>query len=123
MKIKGNQRRLVAAAVTAALTLGLAGGAWAQQPGDTTGGSTSDDTSAGNDNGGGMPQIQHQGDVAFVSGGVGNRRPYRARNTAGRWRCASPAPVPISSPTCMCKSSTRTALTCCRQLPAAHTCW
>ncbi|MEM5340949.1 carboxypeptidase regulatory-like domain-containing protein [Paraburkholderia azotifigens] len=68
-------RRLVARAVTAAaatvLTLGLAGGAYAQQASDTTGGTTTDNTSAGNVNGGGLPQVQQQGDVSFTSGGVG----------------------------------------------------
>ena len=115
MKIQRNQRRLVAAAVTAALTLGLAGGAWAQQPSDTTGGSTSDDTSAGNDNGGGMPQIQHQGDVAFVSGGVGSDESKALQGARTRWPLALrfTGPGSDSSPTCMCRSSTRTALTCC----------
>ena len=88
MKIQGNQRRLVAAAVTVALTLGLAGGAWAQQPADTTGGNTSDDTSAGNDNGGGMPQVQHQGDVAFVSGGVGSDESKALQGAEHRWPLA-----------------------------------
>ncbi|MDR3099999.1 MAG: carboxypeptidase-like regulatory domain-containing protein [Paraburkholderia sp.] len=35
------------------------------------GGSTTDMSSAGNTNGGGMPQVQRQGGVEFVSGGVG----------------------------------------------------
>ena len=37
----------------------------------TVGGSTTDTSSAGNTNGGGMPQVQRQGGVEFVSGGVG----------------------------------------------------
>ncbi len=68
-------RRIVARAVTVAaaalLTLGLSGGAYAQQSNGVTGGSTTDDTSAGNANGGGLPQVQQQGDVSFTSGGVG----------------------------------------------------
>ncbi|MDR6491893.1 hypothetical protein J2797_001780 [Paraburkholderia terricola] len=71
MRTQRNQRRIVAAAVCAALTLGLAGGAYAQQASEVTGGTTADDTSAGNANGGGLPQVQQQGDVSFVSGGVG----------------------------------------------------
>ncbi|AXE93463.1 carboxypeptidase regulatory-like domain-containing protein [Paraburkholderia sp. DD10] len=71
MKTQRNQRRIVAAAVCAALTLGLAGGAHAQQASEVTGGTTADDTSAGNANGSGLPQVQQQGDVSFVSGGVG----------------------------------------------------
>jgi len=71
MRTQRNQRRIVAAAVCAALTLGLAGGAYAQQASEVAGGTTADDTSAGNANGGGLPQVQQQGDVSFVSGGVG----------------------------------------------------
>ncbi|CAM2180234.1 Carboxypeptidase regulatory-like domain-containing protein [Paraburkholderia sacchari] len=37
----------------------------------TVGGSSTDMSSAGNTNGGGMPQVQQQGGVEFVSGGVG----------------------------------------------------
>ncbi len=37
----------------------------------TVGGSSTDMSSAGNANGGGMPQVQQQGGVEFVSGGVG----------------------------------------------------
>ena len=71
MRTQRNQRKIVAAALCAALTLGLAGGAYAQQASEVTGGTTTDNTSAGNTNGGGLPQIQQQGDVSFVSGGVG----------------------------------------------------
>lgn len=37
----------------------------------TVGGSSTDTSSAGNTNGGGMPQVQQQGGVEYVSGGVG----------------------------------------------------
>ncbi|WP_407669941.1 peptidase associated/transthyretin-like domain-containing protein [Paraburkholderia oxyphila] len=37
----------------------------------TVGGTSTDNSSAGNTNGGGMPQVQQQGGVEFVSGGVG----------------------------------------------------
>lgn len=37
----------------------------------SVGGSSADTSSAGNTNGGGMPQVQQQGGVEFVSGGVG----------------------------------------------------
>ncbi|PYE23275.1 hypothetical protein C7410_108174 [Paraburkholderia silvatlantica] len=59
--------------LAATLALGLAGGAAAQEAdaSGTVGGTTTDTTSAGNTNGGGMPQVQQQGDVSFVSGGVG----------------------------------------------------
>jgi len=88
MKIQGKRRRLVAAAVTAALTLGFAGGAWAQQPGDTTGGNTTDSTSAGNANGNGMPQIQQQGDVSYVSGGVGSDESNALQQAQSQWPLA-----------------------------------
>jgi hypothetical protein len=87
MKIQGNRRKLFTAAVTAALTLGLAGGAWAQTN-DTTGGNTSDSTSAGNDNGGGMPQVQQQGDVSYVSGGVGSDESKALQHAQSHWPLA-----------------------------------
>ena len=62
--------RLAAALVVAAMSAGMAGSAWAQASG-TTGGTTADTSSAGNTNGGGLPQVQQQGDVSYTSGGVG----------------------------------------------------
>jgi hypothetical protein len=84
MKTQRNQRRIVAAAVCAALTLGLAGGAYAQAS-DATGGTTTDESSAGNANGGGLPQIQHQGDVSFVSGGVGLDESKALQHAQSQW--------------------------------------
>lgn len=60
-------KHLSAAALAAALTLGAAGTALAQ----ASSAGTSDMSSAGNTNGGGLPQVQTQGDVSFTSGGVG----------------------------------------------------
>uniref|UniRef100_UPI003F4FCF59 carboxypeptidase regulatory-like domain-containing protein n=1 Tax=Caballeronia sp. LjRoot34 TaxID=3342325 RepID=UPI003F4FCF59 len=60
-------RKASIALLAAVTTFGMAGGAFAQ----TVGGGTSDTSSAGNTNGGGLPQIQTQGDVSFTSGGVG----------------------------------------------------
>jgi hypothetical protein len=60
-------RKASIAVLAAVMTFGMAGGAFAQ----TTGGGTSDTSSAGNTNGGGLPQIETQGDVSFTSGGVG----------------------------------------------------
>ncbi|SAK64696.1 hypothetical protein AWB76_03538 [Caballeronia temeraria] len=59
--------KLMAALLVAAVGTGMAGGAWAQ----TAGGTATDSSSAGNTNGGGLPQIQQQGDVSYTSGGVG----------------------------------------------------
>ncbi|RKF29790.1 carboxypeptidase-like regulatory domain-containing protein [Paraburkholderia fungorum] len=84
MKTQRNQRRIVAAAVCAALTLGLAGGAYAQAS-DVAGGTTTDNGSAGNANGGGMPQIQHKGGISFVSGGVGLDESTALRHAESQW--------------------------------------
>jgi hypothetical protein len=85
MKSQRKQRMIVAAAVATALTLGLTGGAWAQQASDVSGGTTSDDTSAGNANGGGLPQVQQQGDVSFVSGGVGLDESKALQHAQSQW--------------------------------------
>jgi hypothetical protein len=86
------------ATAAVALAFGLVGGAYAQaQPAvsgtgtstnlDNTsvGGTTSDMTSAGNANGTGMPQIQHQGDIAYVSGGVGSDESNALKRAAPQW--------------------------------------
>jgi hypothetical protein len=59
--------RFAAASLAAVLTLGMASAAHAQ----ASSADTSDMSSAGNTNGGGLPQVQTQGDVSFTSGGVG----------------------------------------------------
>ncbi|RKP49063.1 carboxypeptidase regulatory-like domain-containing protein [Trinickia fusca] len=71
MRMSCNRRMGVAAIIIAAASLSCAGAALAQQASGAVGGNPADMTSAGNVNGGGMPQIQHQGDIAYVSGGVG----------------------------------------------------
>ncbi len=55
------------AALAAVMALGVSGGAFAQ----ASSAGTSDMSSAGNTNGGGLPQVQTQGSVSFTSGGVG----------------------------------------------------
>lgn len=85
MKFPRKQRMIVAAAVAATLTFGLAGGAVAQQASEVTGGTTTDDSSAGNANGGGLPQIQQQGDVSFVSGGVGLDESKALQHAQSQW--------------------------------------
>lgn len=85
MKSQRNQRWIAGAAVCAALALGQAGSVYAQQASDATGGTTTDDTSAGNVNGGGLPQIQQQGDVSFVSGGVGQDESRALRRAESQW--------------------------------------
>lgn len=88
MKTQRNQRTIVAAALCAALTLGLAGSAYAQQASNVAGGTTTDNTSAGNANGGGLPQIQQQGDVSYVSGGVGLDESKALRSAESQWPLA-----------------------------------
>jgi len=85
MKSQRNQRWIAGAAVCTALALGLAGSVYAQQASDVSGGTTTDDTSAGNVNGGGLPQIQQQGDVSFVSGGVGLDESRALRRAQSQW--------------------------------------
>jgi hypothetical protein len=80
-----SHRRIVVAALSAALSLGLAGGVYAQEASGVTGGTTTDDTSAGDANGGGLPQIQQQGDVSYTSGGVGQDESHALRAEQNRW--------------------------------------
>jgi hypothetical protein len=86
MKKRTTKKTMLAAGV-AALALGFTGGAFAQASG-TVGGTTTDMTSAGNESGGGMPQIQHQGDIAYVSGGVGSDESAALKSAAHRWPLA-----------------------------------
>ncbi|MDR5853728.1 carboxypeptidase regulatory-like domain-containing protein [Caballeronia sp. LZ062] len=72
--MKSKTGKLAAMLLATALTAPLASGAWAQQPADAANpasAGTSDTGSAGNANGGGLPQVQQQGDVSYTSGGVG----------------------------------------------------
>ena len=80
-------KKTVFAAGLAALALGVTGGAFAQASG-VVGSTTTDMTSAGNESGGGMPQIQHQGDIAYVSGGVGSDESDALKRAAHHWPLA-----------------------------------
>jgi len=60
-------KKVSIAILAATMTLGVAGGAFAQ----ASSADTSDMSSAGNTNGGGLPQVQTQGNVSYTSGGVG----------------------------------------------------
>lgn len=82
-----SKKKTVLAAAVAALALGMTGGAFAQASG-AVGGTTTDMTSAGNQNGGGMPQIQHQGDIAYVSGGVGSDESAALKSAERQWPLA-----------------------------------
>ena len=71
-----NKKRLLTLAISAALAVGMGGTAFAQDNSD-----------------GGMPEVQHQGDVSFVSGGVGwtSHMLCAGNSTTGPWHCASRA--------------------------------
>jgi len=86
MKTRMNKKTVLAAAF-AALSLGVTAGAFAQSSG-VVGGTTTDMTSAGNENGGGMPQIQHEGDIAYVSGGVGSDESAALKRAERQWPLA-----------------------------------
>lgn len=83
-------KRAGVAAAAAALALGFAGGAFAQASDATVGGSTTDTTSAGNvnGNGNGLPQIQRQGSVEYVSGGVGLDESAALKSAQHQWPLA-----------------------------------
>jgi hypothetical protein len=66
MKAQSDKRMTVAAALAAAFAFGLAGSAFAVPATGAVGGTVTDNTSAGS-----LPQIQQQGNVSYVSGGVG----------------------------------------------------
>lgn len=86
MKMFRNVRSIAPALLSAALVFGIAGTASAQQDaGGTVGGSTTDNTSAGNANGTGMPQVQQQGNVSYVSGGVGLDESRALQSAARSW--------------------------------------
>jgi hypothetical protein len=105
MERKRNSHRIVSTMIATALAFGLAGGALAQQmpqggnagtsndtgsdtaPG-TVGGTNTDNTSAGNIHQTGMPQTQTQGDVSFVTGGVGLDESTALRAAQHQWPLA-----------------------------------
>jgi hypothetical protein len=74
MNTRDNKRSPIAAMV-AALAFGIAGGAFAQSAASGTG----DADEAG------IPQIQQQGDVTFVSGGVGSDEASALRRAQHEW--------------------------------------
>jgi hypothetical protein len=101
MEMQRNPHRIVSTLFAAALAFGVAGGALAQTPPGgnagtsnnispdtapgTVGGTTTDNTSAGNIHRTGMPQTQTQGDVSFVSGGVGLDESTALRSAQRQW--------------------------------------
>jgi hypothetical protein len=85
MKAQSNKRMAVAAALAAAFAFGPAGNAFAAQATGAVGGTVTDTSSAGNANGGGLPQIQHQGDVSYVSGGVGQDESKALERDRSHW--------------------------------------
>lgn len=89
--VKPRRQRIGRGAAATALALGFAVGAFAQVSTgsqDAVGGSTTDMTSAGNANGGGLPQIERQGAVEYISGGVGLDESTALKREAHRWPLA-----------------------------------
>ena len=84
---RAHKRKGVALAVIA-LALGHACGAFAQGSQEAVGGTTTDMTSAGNENGGGLPQIERHGPVEYVSGGVGLDESAAFKREASSWPLA-----------------------------------
>jgi len=112
-----NSQRFVSTVFAAALAYSFAGGALAQTPPGgnagtandtgadvapgTVGGTNTDNTSAGNIHQTGMPQTQTQGDVSFVSGGVGLDESTALRAAQRQWplslRFTGPASAYVSN--------------------------
>jgi hypothetical protein len=86
MEMQRNSHRILPTLIAAAFALGVASSALAQQnDSDTVGGTTTDNTSAGNIHQTGMPQTQTQGDVSFVTGGVGLDESTALRRAQSQW--------------------------------------
>lgn len=77
MEMQRKAHRIGPTVLAAAFALVLAGGAAAQ--------TTTDTTSAGAIHPTGMPQSETQGDVTFVSGGVGQDESTALRQARSRW--------------------------------------
>jgi hypothetical protein len=85
MKAPGNKRMALAAALVAALAFGLAGSPVAAQATEAVGGTVTDTSRAGNANVAGLPRIQQQGDVSYVSGGVGQDESTALERARSHW--------------------------------------
>jgi hypothetical protein len=83
-----NNRKALALAAIVTLALNNAGGAFAQGAQGTVGGTTTDMTSTGNANGVGLPQIERNGTVEYVSGGVGLDESQAFRREQTHWPLA-----------------------------------
>lgn len=117
MEMQRNSHRIVSTLIAAAFAFGVAGGALAQTPPGgnagtandigadtapgTVGGTNTDNSSAGNVHQTGMPQTQTQGDVSFVSGGVGLDESTALRAAQHQWplslRFTGPASAYVSN--------------------------
>jgi hypothetical protein len=83
-----NKRKALVLAATVALALGNVCAVFAQGTQGAVGGTTTDMTSAGNANGVGLPQIERNGAVEYVSGGVGLDESTAFRREQARWPLA-----------------------------------
>jgi hypothetical protein len=81
MEMQRNSPRILPMLIAAALAFGVAGGAQAQQNDTgTVGGTTTDNIHRT-----GMPQTQTQGNVSFVTGGVGLDESTALRRAQSHW--------------------------------------
>lgn len=85
MSAPSKKRMALAAALVAALAFGLAGSPVATQATDAVGGTVTDTSRAGNANVAGLPRIQQQGDVFYVSGGVGQDESTALERARSHW--------------------------------------
>lgn len=80
MKAQSNYRMAVAAALVAAFVSGVAGSAFAAQATGAVSGTVIDSSSAGS-----LPQIQHQGDLSYLSGGIGQDESKALERERSHW--------------------------------------
>jgi len=85
MEMQRNSHRIVPTLIAVAFAFGLAGSAFAQSGTGTVGGTAAGNPSPGEIHPTGMPQEQQQGDVTYVSGGVGLDESTALRRAQSQW--------------------------------------
>lgn len=85
MEMQRNSHWIASILIAAAFSFGLAGSALAQNDTGTVGGTASGNASPGEIHPTGMPQEQQQGDVTYVSGGVGLDESAALRGAQKQW--------------------------------------
>jgi len=85
MERQRKSHRIVPTLIAAACAFGLAGGAFAQGGTGTVGGTAAGNLTPNEIHPTGMPQEQRQGDVTYVSGGVGLDESTALRRAQRQW--------------------------------------